>query len=51
MPLGSPLGDSIDDCIGTKVSFLKVMEDRIQHLQAQDAHLPLRYSLAIPRLM
>ena len=49
--LGSPIGDSIDDCISTKVSALKVMESRIQHLQAYDALLFLRYLLGIPRLV
>ena len=49
--LGSPIGDSIDDCISTKVSALKVMESRIQHFQAHDALLLFRYSSGIPRLV
>ena len=52
--LGSPLGDCIDcidDCISSKVSFLKIMENRLQHLQSHDALLLLRHSLAIPRLI
>ena len=47
----SPLGDCIDDCISSKVSFLKIMEDRLQHLQAHDALLLLCHSFIIPRLI
>ena len=49
--MGYPIGDTIDDCIGTKVSALKMMENRIQYLQAHDALLLLRYSLSILRLV
>ena len=49
--LGSPLSDSVDDCILEKVQTLKILEDRIQRFQLQDALLLLRYSLAAPRMI
>ena len=49
--LGSPLSDSGDDCILEKVQTLKILEDRIQRFQLQDALLLLHYSLAAPRMI
>ena len=51
LSLKPPLGGCIDDCIGSKGSFLKITEGRLQHLQSHDALLLLHHSLAIPRLI
>ena len=50
--LGASLGDvnSISEAILEKTRKLRIMGDRLQHLQAHDAFL-LRHSIAIPRLL
>ena len=49
--LGAPLGKSADDNIQRKVEKLRLMGDRLQLLQSQDALLLLRHSFAIPKVM
>ena len=49
--LGAPLGKSVGDNIQRKVEKLRLMGDRLQLLQSQDALLLLRYSFAIAKVM
>ena len=49
--MGSPIGLSTDESILGKIHDLRVLEDRVQYLHAQDALLLLHNSLAIPSLM
>ena len=51
--MGTPLGDvdSISEAILEKTRNLRIMGDRLQHLQAHDAFLLLHHSIAIPKLL
>ena len=51
--LGSPIGniESTSKAIVEKARLLEIMGDRLQHLEAHDALLLLRHSLAIPKLL
>ena len=51
--LGAPIGPpaSVDSSISIKISALKVMSERLPHLQRHDALLLLRHSLAIPKIL
>ena len=51
--LGSPVGSkrSVDEVISEKIRLLGLMGERLRLLQAQDALLLLRHSLAIPKVL
>ena len=49
--LGAPLGKSVNDSIQRKAEKLRLMGDRLQLLQSQDALLLLRHSFVIPKVM
>ena len=51
--LGSSIGDtaSITDILRSKITMLKRMGDRLQHLSAHDAILLLKHSFALPKLL
>ena len=51
--LGAPIGPpaSLDSSIANKIAALKVMSERLPHLQRHDALLLLRHSLAIPKIL
>ena len=51
--LGSSIGDtaSITDILRSKITMLKRMGNRLQHLSAHDAILLLKHSFALPKLL
>ena len=51
--LGSPLGDanSVNECLQNKTNQLKLIGERLCHLQSHDAIVLLRHSFAIPKLL
>ena len=51
--LGAPLGDevTVSEAIQEKITILRTMGDRLQHLHVHHAFLLLRHSIAMPKLL
>ena len=51
--LGSPIGalQSVDACLKDKIELLRLMGDRLEHLQSHGAITLLCHSFAIPKMM